>query len=248
MKKIMMIATILVAGLMFMPSVLAYSKGDYGEVTDNTNADSRIDDVTVTPVKTEEGKVSTLTFSSSSFNLLSRTEDRPYDGVAWVGIKVMYPSDVSDNTYDVYVNGEKIEIPAQNQHVTYYTDFFGITASNLKNAILNNKKLEYKVEFDWDRAEDKDDQIVYVIIDPMTVQLYEDHNKSTPVWTTEMAEEAKAEADASKTPVEPSEQKPEETSKDEGNPDTSDINLYMLFGLIAASGCGLAYTFKKRFN
>ncbi len=32
------------------------------------------------------------------------------------------------------------------------------------------------------------------------------------------------------------------------NPDTSDINLYLLLSLIAVSGCGVAYTIKRRFN
>ena len=82
----------------------------------------------------------------------------------------------------------------------------------------------------------------------MTVQLYEDDEMEKPLWTEQMAEEEQAKVEASKTPIEPSEQEPAEEAKDEGNPDTSDINLYMLFGLIAASGCGIAYTFKKRFN
>ncbi len=39
-----------------------------------------------------------------------------------------------------------------------------------------------------------------------------------------------------------------ETKKEEANPNTSDINLYLLLSLIAASGCGIAYTIKRRFN
>ncbi len=35
---------------------------------------------------------------------------------------------------------------------------------------------------------------------------------------------------------------------EEKNPDTSDINLYLLLSLIAVSGCGISYTIKKRFN
>ena len=39
-----------------------------------------------------------------------------------------------------------------------------------------------------------------------------------------------------------------EPSKEENNPNTSDINLYLLLSLIAASGLGISYTVKKRFN
>ncbi len=39
-----------------------------------------------------------------------------------------------------------------------------------------------------------------------------------------------------------------EKTEDIENPDTSDINLYLLLSLIAVSGCGLTYTVKKRFN
>ncbi len=36
--------------------------------------------------------------------------------------------------------------------------------------------------------------------------------------------------------------------KEETNPNTSDISLYLLVSLIAVSGCGIAYTVKRRFN
>ncbi len=40
----------------------------------------------------------------------------------------------------------------------------------------------------------------------------------------------------------------EEINNAMANPNTSDINLYLLLGLIAVSGCGIAYIVKRRFN
>ncbi len=41
---------------------------------------------------------------------------------------------------------------------------------------------------------------------------------------------------------------PTSIKDDTKNPDTSDANLYLLLTIIALSSCGIAYTFKKRFN
>lgn len=48
----------------------------------------------------------------------------------------------------------------------------------------------------------------------------------------------------SKTPSDKSEA-PKDNTK---NPDTSDINLYLLLTMMVVSGCGIAYSFKRRFN
>lgn len=40
----------------------------------------------------------------------------------------------------------------------------------------------------------------------------------------------------------------EDVISEEANPNTSDINLYLLLSLIAVSGCGIVYTVKRRFN
>ena len=42
--------------------------------------------------------------------------------------------------------------------------------------------------------------------------------------------------------------KPAEKTDDVKNPDTADINLYLLLSLIVSSGCGLDYVVRKRFN
>ncbi len=50
------------------------------------------------------------------------------------------------------------------------------------------------------------------------------------------------------TVVDPTKISQESQNDNTKNPDTSDINLYLLLSLIAVSGCGIAYTIKKRFN
>lgn len=242
MKKIMMVATILVAGLMFMPNVFAAYTTGYGTVTDATKSNSKIDGIAA-DIQSNES-TTYVKYTGSAFQLLDEENGRPGDA-AWVGITVSYPDGVSQGeNYKVYVNGKEHNEGERNEHD--YTEYFGITQDNIRKALSkDNHLLEYKVEFDWNN-DSNIDQTVMIQIDPMTIELYEDYEKHELVWNEEKAQEELARIEAEKTPV--SEQKAEETSKDDSNPDTSDINLYMLLGLIAASGCGIAYTFKKRFN
>lgn len=250
-------AIALVAGMMFIPNVYAYDGSAQGEVADATSSDTIVTKATMTPVA-KDAKTKVLTYNSGAFKYvgedLSNSAGKREGNYAWVGVKVSYPSDVHQYDYNVYVNGklhnDGLSIKEGIRGVDGYTEWFGISEENLLNAIKNNKKITYELSFDWDKSGEPKDQIVIIEIDPMTTTLYSnytgDPNSSTAVWTPTRAQEEKAKIEASQNPQQPAQS--EETKSNEKNPDTSDLNIYALFTIMFISGCGVVYTFKKRFN
>ena len=148
MKKLMMIATILVAGLMFMPSVFAYN-GGYGTVSDVTQDDSKIEGSSPEITKGSTDDITIVKYSGYDLKILDEEEhatagNRP-PGYAWVGVKVNYPAEVHEGDYDIYFNGEKYPEGEGEKNVDNFTDYFGIKDTNLRNAIQNGTLLEYTI-------------------------------------------------------------------------------------------------------
>ena len=101
--------------------------------------------------------------------------------------------------------------------------------------ITIQKPLEYILAFDWDKNESID-QTVIIQIDPMTVQLYEEHDMTNPVWTEQMATEEKAKVEAAK-----------ENELDDV-PNTGSTLPIALMGLVAlVTGTGI-YTLKTAYS
>ncbi len=254
MKKIVMLAAILVAGLMFMPNV--YADGWSFEDITHDAGDSLVDDEEATPLI--GANKTTLTYSGKSFVMLEEgteetdSNDRP-EGYAWIGFKVTAPTDSSSGSNKLYV-----KVPGKDtfEEVTQdsgksYTEYVGINEEKLKAALEAGTSLKYTFEFAMGNgsAPTETEYTVIIEIDPATTILY-------PVNTEMEAAKAGTATIAYNGPEEKKildEQKAKENEnteqpKNEANPNTSDINLYLLLSLITVSGCGIAYTIKKRFN
>ncbi len=222
MKKTLFVAIVLIATLITMPVVYAASK--YGTVTDITQATG--DSLTKGKGSIQTiGDTTTIKYSAATFEMLEADKDAA-DGdrpgpAAWIGFKVHEPED-GDSSF-------KVTDPTNNTtqiKKDEYSDFVGITPTNLKNALLKGNPLRYSYSFDWDE-DDTDDQFVVIEIDPKEITLQDVDGDST-VWSPEIAKNV--------------------LNQNQANPDTSDINLFAVILLIIAGSCGLLYTYNKKFN
>ena len=216
MKKIIFFSLVLTLMLISAPSVLASS---YGKVTDITKAAG--DSLTSGSGTLEtKGDTTTITYKTSTFKILDEdknaTDGQRPGPAAWIGFKITEPTEGSNSKFKVTTPDNKTtEISSSS-----YTDYVGITPTNLKNALLKGTVLTYKYSFDWDEN-GKNDQFVIIEIDPEEITLI-DTNGDT-VWSPQIAKEL----------------------LDAQNPKTSDINLLLIISLIIISGLGITYYFKK---
>ncbi len=241
MKKILFLITGFIISLAFIPNVFALTLKEVSDITGNDTKISGESEVTKIDDKTTK-----ITYKNAEFYYASEeTNDagfRPKEN-AWIGIKVAYPEGVTDDSYDIYVNGELYEDGGVKKESSY-SEWFGINLKRLNEAIENNTKITYRIAFDWDKKDDKEDQVVIIEIDPMSISLYKTQDKSEEVWTPAIALEKKAELDKANKQED---QAKKETEKNQ-NPNTSDINLLATVGTILVSALCVLYIFKKRFN
>ncbi len=218
MKKFMFFSIITVLLLTTITNVFAADT--YGEVRDITQktGDSLSSGSGTLETK---GNTTTIRYSASTFKMLEEdknTADGERPGpAAWIGFEVDEPDDQKDSKYKVTTPDNKtIDVKT-----SPYRDYVGITPENLKRALLNGTVLTYKYAFDWNE-DNSNDQYVIIEIDPEAISLIPTNN-GDKVWSPEIAKEI----------------------LEEQNPNTSDINLFLLIGLIIISGFGLTYYLKK---
>ena len=215
MKKLFLIFTFII--LFSTQTVFAASK--YGEVQDITKQAG--DSLTKGEGTIEtKGDTTIIRYEASTFKMLEKDENAA-DGqrpgpAAWIGFKITEPTEGSNSKFKVTTpDNNTIEISSSS-----YTDYVGITPTNLKNALLKGTVLTYKYSFDWDEN-DKNDQFVIIKIDPEEITLIDTSGET--VWSTEIAKDL----------------------LEAQNPKTSDINLLLIISLIIISGLGITYYFKK---
>ncbi len=220
MKKNRLFLLIAVMMLSIIPNVFAATT--YGTVKDITEATGD----SLTSGKgtiSTSGDTTTIRYDAATFKMLEADDDAA-DGVrpgpaAWIGFEITEPDDKKDSSFKVTMPDDKVEqIKAGS-----FKDFVGITPHNLEKVLLEGKLLTYKYSFDWDE-DGTDDQFVIIQIDPEKVTLTPTEGEEES-WSPEIAKKIKDEKNT--------------------NPDTSDINLFLLIGLLTAGGAGLAYYFKK---
>ena len=257
MKKIMMIAVIAMAAFMVMPSVSALELKDVNDITTtgptkNYNAAK----------KSTNERTTTFDIENTNLVVVDKTvgnANRPQGDTAWFGVGVEAPdSDVSTVCWKRgYTNDHGDECTtatADGQH-NDYTLWIPFTAEEMKaeieqngeNAIITKTATIY-----WNGEDGDNYQEIIVRLHASTVQLVIDESLSGTVSPTaaftEEDKEAAMEVYNENHKPEVVEPQTTEEKKDEANPDTADINLYLLLSLVITSGCGIAYSVRKRFN
>ncbi len=216
MKKIIFFSLVLTLMLISAPSVLASS---YGKVTDITKAAG--DSLTSGSGTLEtKGDTTTITYKTSTFKILDEdknaTDGQRPGPAAWIGFEITEPTDDNNSSFKVTTpDNQTTQIKKKS-----YRDYVGITTSNLKNALLKGTNLTYKYSFDWNE-DGSANQYVIIEVDPEAVSLISKTGET--VWSPDIAKDILAEQ----------------------NPDTSDINLFLIIGLFIAASFGLIYYFKK---
>ncbi len=215
MKKILFFSIAIIAFLSIVPTTFALD--EYGKVTDITERTGDSLTSGKGTIKTE-GNTTTIRYSVATFKVLEKDESQNRPGpAAWIGFEVEKPKDDSNSSYKVTTPDNKTT-----QLKTYpYKDYVGITPENLKNVLLKGTLLTYKYSFDWDE-DNKIDQYVIIEIDPKEITLTSTDNKGV-LWSKTIAEDILKEQ----------------------NPNTKDINLYLLLGLIVFGGIGVIHCFKR---
>ena len=215
MKKIFLIFTFII----FFSTQTVFAASNYGEVKDITKQTG--DSLTKGEGKIEtKGNTTTIRYEASTFKMLEK-DDNAADGqrpgpAAWIGFKITEPTEGSNSKFKVTTPDNKTtEISSSS-----YTDYVGITPTNLKNALLKGTVLTYKYSFDWDEN-DENDQFVIIEIDPEEISLIDTSDDT--VWSPQIAKDL----------------------LEDENPKTSDINLLLIISLIIISGLGITYYFKK---
>ncbi len=218
MKKSIFFSLLATLILTIMPSVWAVES--YGTVKDITSAAG--DSLTTGKGTLEtKGNTTTIRYASATFKMLKEDKgavdgERP-GPAAWIGFEVTEPTTDHNSQFKVTgPNNKTTQIKSSS-----YREYVGITPDNLKNALLKNTSLTYKYAFDWDEN-GSDDQYVIIEIDPEEITLISADNGEI-VWSPTMAKEILKQQ----------------------NPNTSDIRLFPLLGLIILGGCGFFYCTKK---
>ena len=215
MKKIFLIFTFII----FFSTQTVFAASNYGEVKDITKQVG--DSLTKGEGKIEtKGNTTTIRYEASTFKMLEKDENAA-DGqrpgpAAWIGFKITEPTEGSNSKFKVTTPDNKTtEISSSS-----FTDYVGITPTNLKNALLKGTVLSYKYSFDWDEN-GENDQFVIIEIDPEEISLIDTSDDT--VWSPQIAKDL----------------------LEAQNPKTSDINLLLIISLIIISGLGITYYFKK---
>ncbi len=211
---------LLIALLMISITTKVMAAENYGTVKDITQQTG--DSLTSGKGTLEtKGNTTTIRYSVATFKMLEadrNTADGERPGpAAWIGFEITEPSDDNDSKFKVTTpDGKTTEIKTST-----FKDYVGITPENLKSVLLKGKMLTYKYSFDWDENGDND-QFVIIEIDPENITLLPT-NGGENVWSPDIAKKI----------------------LNEQNPNTADINLASILGLMAISGCGLIHYFKK---
>ncbi len=218
MKKIIFFCLAIVTFLSIAPTINALS--NYGKVTDITEKAGDSLSSGKGTIQTS-GNTTTIKYSVATFKLLDKDENaaggsRP-GPAAWIGFEVAKPADDSHSSYKVTTPDNKTTTEKEYP----YIDYVGITPENLKNVLLKGTILTYKYSFDWDE-DNKADQYVIIEIDPKNITLVSKDSKDT-LWSPSIAKNI----------------------LDSQNPNTRDINIYLLLGLIIIGGLGFGYYYKK---
>ena len=192
MKKTMMFVLMLLAAMLFMPSVYAET-GEYATVEDITNADTLKTgkNGTLTGVGTDEV---TLTYSEAAFEIIPKgsVDTRP-DNKAFVGIRIKLP-----------VGSKNIKITTQEPHneddmetQTTFDKYFGFDANDLSEATENqNGVLKRTYVLTWETADSSPmSQTINIVIKPENVALFnkdeytEDDTEGKALWNEAKWEE-----------------------------------------------------------
>lgn len=218
MKKILFFSLIAIMSLSVFTNVFAADT--YGVVRDITKQTGDSLSSGNGTIETK-GDTTTIRYSASTFKMLEADKhaaggERP-GPAAWIGFEVEEPTNQKDSKYKVTTPDNK----TTSVTTSPYRDYVGITPENLKKALLNGTVLTYKYAFDWNEDNDND-QYVIIEIDPEELTLLA-VNDGDIVWSPEIAKEVLAQQ----------------------NPNTSDINVFWLIGLILISSFGFRYYFKK---
>ncbi len=218
MKKKIIFYLIILTMLVTGPTVLAAET--YGVVKDITKETGDSLSSGEGTIETK-GNTTTIRYSLATFKMLE--EDKGASGgerpgpAAWIGFEITEPTNDSNSSFKVTLpDNQTKQIKAST-----FKDYVGITPTNLKNALLKGTVLTYKYSFDWNE-DGSNNQFVIIEIDPEGITLIPS-NGGTSVWSQAIAKEI----------------------LNQLNPNTSDINLFFLLGLIAICGVGLIYSFKK---
>ncbi len=218
MKKMIFFSIIALFLCAIIPNVHAVT--GYGTVKDITKDAG--DSLTIgTGTLTTKGNTTTIQYSTATFKMLeadsgASSGNRP-GPAAWIGFKVTEPTSDNNSSFKVTTPSNKTEQIKSSS----YEDYVGITPTNLKNALLKGTPLTYKYSFDWDEDGDAD-QYVIIKIDPETTTLKSTDGREDE-WSPKIADKI----------------------LQEQNPETSDIPLLPLVGIIILGGCGLIYCVKK---
>ncbi len=218
MKKILFFSLLTIA--LFVPLQTVFAAGKYGEVKDITQETGDSLSSGKGTIQTN-GDTTTIRYSAATFKMLEEDKDaaggeRP-GPAAWIGFEVQEPTEAKDSKFKVTTPDNKTtQISASS-----YRDYVGITPANLKKALLNGTFLTYKYTFDWNE-DGSNLQYVIIEVDPVGITLIPT-NGGESVWSPAIAKQI----------------------LDAQNPNTSDINLFLLLGLLTAGSIGFVYFFKK---
>ncbi len=252
MKQVKYFVAVFMASVLFVPFVYADTDpAKYAKVEEYRPSDSVKTAPVPTIVGSQEAKV-TVTYTGSIELKVQETGERGYEA-AWFGFKVTKPTGIQADkakirrakvgTDSLGVEGEyrvfqwnDAKDDGQDEYVSVYVS---VTKEELEAAATSGESIVKTWEFSWDDNEDDYEQVLEVIIDPKEITL-KPKDSEEPVFTPETYEELYDEAHP-QVPVTPEE--PEET-----NPNTGDINVILLGGLMLLSGFGLGYVVKRRYN
>ncbi len=263
MKKVKMMMVIVLATFMVMPAVFALDNiTTYGEVTDITGTSGKHTDNYKAPKKQadENNKTTTFDITEGELEVIDKTAAAgipdEYDDSTLFGIAVKAPTPSTGLEKACWVRPGETTCKADSDAIVdgpegTYTLWISFKASELKAAIEadgENAVIEKTVKLQWGGKDDNNNvQTIIVRLHAANVTLKNDPTASDTIAEgSEFTEEDKVEAIAVYNETHP--KTTAEEQKQEANPNTSDINLYLLLSLIAVSGCGIAYTVKRRFN
>lgn len=233
-KKVLMLAIALFVGVVGMPTVFAdYDGSSVGSVKEYSGKDSIGTSNVENVVNARDPKNVVITYNALNLKEVDKSQtDGASIDAAWVGFHIDLPNTAEQAKSKFKVDAG--EYQAIDPDGNYYTS---ITLEKLKNAYDSGQPIKVVYYFDYNE-DSQEDQTVTVIIDPAKV-VFTAKDSEEPAFNGPEKEAAKNAVD--KPAVQPAE-------KAEENPNTADINIYALLGLMFVSGCGLAFVAKKRFN